>query len=107
MVCIGSSPEGRVAAQIYLAQCLQGGGVKKDAEAAVWFAKAAEKGNMLAQYCLGECYTNGTGVVANVKEAVKWYRKSAELGFRRAEYELGACYATGEGVDKDDKLSAF
>ena len=35
---------------------------ENDAEAAKWFAKAAEQQFPRAQYLLGECYENGYGV---------------------------------------------
>ena len=43
--------------------------------------KAADQGDASAQYHLGFCYINGTGVVKNEVESVKWYRKAAEQGY--------------------------
>ena len=56
-------------------------------EAVKWFQKAAELGHAEAQYKLGNCYDNGTGVwFRNKSEAVKWYRKSADQNFAEAQY---------------------
>ena len=62
---------------------------------------AAEQGFVRAQYNLGICYHDGTGVPRDEVEAVKWYRKAAEQGFAPAQINLGICYFNGEGVEKD------
>ena len=63
--------------------------------------KAAEQGDARAQFNLGVCYENGTGVDKDASEAVKWYRKAAEQGHTRAQCNLGWCYMNGVGVAKD------
>lgn len=63
--------------------------------------KAAEQGDIDAQYKLGNCYYNGNGVSEDKAEAVKWYRKAAEQGNAKAQCKLGWCYYYGEGVYKD------
>lgn len=62
--------------------------------------KAAEQGDIDAQYKLGNCYYNGNGVSEDKAEAVKWYRKAAEQGNVDAQYSLGNCYSNGYGVHK-------
>lgn len=62
---------------------------KEDYEKAVeLYRKAAEQGNIDAQYILGDCYENGYGVEENENEAVKWYRKAAEQGHGEAKERL-------------------
>ncbi len=61
----------------------------------------AERGDAMAQYDLGACYSCGKGVYIETVEAAKWYRKSAEQGYGWAQYTLGRCYEEGEGVPKD------
>ena len=61
----------------------------------------AEKGDVDAQYDLGNRYATGEGVAKDAVEAVKWYRKAAEQNLAEAQYCLGICYANGEGVAKD------
>ena len=63
--------------------------------------KAAELGNVDAQFTLGWCYYMGEGVEVNLYEAVKWYRKAAEQGHAEAQNNLGSCYYNGNGVEQD------
>jgi TPR repeat protein len=60
------------------------------------YRKAAEQGDVIAQYNLGLCY----GKVENVGEAMKWYRKVTEQGSAIAQYNLGLCYDEIENVGK-------
>ena len=53
---------------------------------------AAENGDALAQYIMGECNHNGYGVAKNEKEALRWYILSADHGQRFAQAELGVYY---------------
>ena len=71
---------------------------KKYKDAYNCFLIAAEAGNAMAQYLLGECYYNGQGITQNYVEAVKWYRKAAEQGHGAAQLQLGMCYDYGRGV---------
>ena len=58
-----------------------GEGVKKTLNEAVkWYRKAAEQGDVGAQYRLGYLYEDGEGVKKNLNEAVKWYKKAADQG---------------------------
>ena len=70
-------------------------------EAAKWWRKAAEQGDPIAQYNLGNSYHLGRGVPKDQVEAVKWTRKAAEQDDPPAQYNLGNSYANGEGVAKD------
>lgn len=51
---------------------------------------AAENGDADAQFKLGYCYDNGSGVKKDHAEAVKWYRKAAEQGHPEANLALAA-----------------
>ncbi|MCL2646500.1 MAG: sel1 repeat family protein [Phycisphaerales bacterium] len=64
------------------------GAERGDAEAAEWSRKAAEQGNVKAQYNLGAFYENGVGVSADVREAVRWYQKAADQGHAGAREAL-------------------
>jgi uncharacterized protein len=60
-------------------------GVKLNStEAAKWLREAAEQGNDLAQYVLGDLYSRGRGVTQDYAEAAEWYRKAAEQVEARA-----------------------
>jgi len=71
-------------------------------EAIKWYRKAAENGDHLAQYRLGNFYDKGEGGVQQDKaEAVKWFRMGAEQNVINCQYVLGLHYENGEGVNKD------
>ncbi|MBQ7690899.1 MAG: SEL1-like repeat protein [Muribaculaceae bacterium] len=61
----------------------------------------AEHGNAQAQFDLGECYANGSGMAQDNTEAVRWFRKAAEQGHAKAQVQLGECYLRGDGVAKN------
>lgn len=99
---------GDVNAQYGLAQMYNlGTGVpKSDAEAAIWYRKAAEQNDPRGQSMLGVFYTNARGVPRDYAEAMKWFRKAAEQNSSHAQYNLGHMYGSGKGVTKDDAESA-
>jgi hypothetical protein len=63
--------------------------------------RAAEQGDVDAQYILGVMYAMGHGVAKNDAKAVEWYRKAAEQGLALAQNDLGFMYDMGQGVAKD------
>ncbi len=74
-------------------------GTPKDlVEAANWYRKAAEQGDVYASAMLGAIHSSGEGVPTNKVEAAKWYRKAADQGDRVAQSSLGEMYLHGEGV---------
>ena len=57
-----------------------GKGVEADQlEAVKWYRKAAEQGDITAQFHLGLCYEYGKGVEADQSEAVNWFQKAADM----------------------------
>lgn len=62
---------------------------------------AAEQGNFMAQYNVGNMYNNGEGVVQDYAEAVKWYKLAAAQGTDRAQFSIGNMYLAGKGVVQD------
>jgi TPR repeat protein len=81
--------------------------IKQSAETTLeQLREAAEQGDADAQYKLGRCYDDGTGVLKNLIEAFKWYYKAAEQGLSAAQFMIGHCLMTGEGVPKDS-VEAF
>jgi localization factor PodJL len=63
--------------------------------------EAAESGNPLALFEIGNRYTDGRGVDANPEEAAVWYEMAAELGLAIAQYKVGSLYEKGIGVERD------
>jgi len=64
-------------------------------------SKAAEQGNVNAQFFLGWMYDSGEGIRQDHAKAVRWYRKAAEQGNALAQYNLGLMYYSGQGVQQD------
>ncbi len=62
---------------------------------------AANGGDALAVYEVGNRIFDGRGVAANPASSVAWYTKAASLGFAPAEYRLGSLYEKGVGVGID------
>ena len=63
----------------------------------------ADKGDVRAQFNLGDMYNKGQGVIQDYKEAVKWWRLAAEQGDALAQLNLGYMHRRGRGVAQDDK----
>lgn len=77
-----------------------------EGKAARQFWLAAEKGHAEAQYHLGLCYAEGSGVKKHNTLAAKLLWQAAKQGHAKAQYNLGLCYAEGRGVGKDEKKAA-
>lgn len=69
------------------------------------YRKAAELGDVEAQFMLGWSYSKGVGVTKNTKVACEWFRKAAEQGDVESQYCLGLMYEIGDGVAQDTKTS--
>lgn len=69
--------------------------------AAKYYAKAADIGNIDAQYRLGTLYARGQGVQMNLADASYWYHKAALSGNSSARVELAQLYLSGYGVEQD------
>ena len=67
-----------------------------------FYKKAAEQGELAAQFNVGLYYDVGKGVAQDDAEAVRWYKLAAAQGYSSAQYNLGAIYANRKGVIQDD-----
>ena len=65
--------------------------------------KAADDGDEVAQYNLGNDYLIGKSVTQDDNMAYHWFRKSAEKDYTPSIRELGLLYLQGRGIDKDEK----
>lgn len=63
--------------------------------------EAAETGNPLALFEIGNRYADGRGTSADAEEAAVWYEMAAELGLAIAQYKVGSLYEKGIGVERD------
>ena len=64
-------------------------------------AKEAAEGDIDAEFDLGVCYEQGTGVEQDMVEAMRRFRRAADAGHADAQYKLGAAYAYGIQVPQD------
>jgi len=70
-----------------------------DAKAAEWFSKAAEQGNVDAQYNLGRMYGAGQGVPQDRSKALELFHKAAAQGHEEAKNFLAKVSGTAQGHD--------
>lgn len=69
---------------------------KDDAQAMVWYRRAAEQGHVKAQYHLGHLLENSLDI--DWVEVVRWYESAARAGHHKAQNNLGRLYENGLGV---------
>jgi TPR repeat protein len=70
-------------------------------QAKVWFKKAAEQGDVRAQFALANSYEQ-----SEVSKAIPWFERAAAQGHVQAQYELGERLLIGNGLDRD-RLAAL
>lgn len=88
-----------VAAQRELAMILLND--KKAIEAAPWFKKGMENGDVPCTFYYGKMLVEGLGVKLDKKEGANYLLKAAEAGFPQAVYYVGNCYMNGDGLTKN------
>ena len=90
---------GDVDAMVYLAEMYEKGlGVKLDKKKAErLFRMAADRGDALAQTCLGAFLHSHE----KCEEAVRYFALAADQGYTAGELNLGFCYRGGEGTEVD------
>jgi TPR repeat protein len=85
-----------------------GDGLKKDStEAAKWYRKAAENGEVNSQYILGFYYATGNGVTQSDVNAYKWWNIAAKQGYEDAIHNLGilAARMSQEDIEQAKDMS--
>ena len=70
-------------------------------DAARWYLKLAQQGDVRSQTTLGLMYAKGYGVVKDPTAAHRWWSFAAAANDPGAQYNLGLSYANGEGVAQD------
>ena len=84
-----------------------GRGVRRDeAEAVVWYRRAAEGApdSARAQGKLGDMYARGRGVRRDDIEAFRWFLRGAESGDSWSQFQAGQALLRGRGVERNDSL---
>jgi uncharacterized protein len=71
------------------------------AEAARWYLKLAQQGDVRAQTTMGLMYARGFGVKKDMQAAHRWWSFAAAANDPGAQYNLALTYANGEGVAQD------
>jgi uncharacterized protein len=78
---------------------------ESDAQAVVWFDRAARQGHLPAIYLLGNMYAFGHATVPDgydrMQLAAQWYFEAARQGHAEAQYALGVLFLTGSGVQQN------
>lgn len=74
---------------------------KKAMEAAPWFKRGSENGDIPCTFYYGKLLVEGLGVKANKKEGANYLLKAADSGFPQAMYYVGNCYMSGDGLTKN------
>lgn len=70
-------------------------------EAAGWYKKAAEAGDVEAQFLIGRMYARGEGVPQILSSAARWFAKSAEGGHALARFNYAMFLERGEATSDD------
>nr|WP_244422330.1 trypsin-like serine protease [Bradyrhizobium sp. ORS 285] len=77
------------------------GVARNQAEALVWYRKAADQGLAIAQHYLGIAYFNGEGAGRDHGEAARWFNRAAAQGFAQSQYMLGLMMLDGQVMTRD------
>mmetsp|Transcript_3270 Transcript_3270/g.5262 ORF Transcript_3270/g.5262 Transcript_3270/m.5262 type:complete len:147 (-) Transcript_3270:118-558(-) len=79
------------------------GGSREPHQAASWFQKAAEQGDVSAMSFLGIMCYQGDGISQNFELAQIWIQKAANKGDPNAMLNYGVLYLEGKALTKDAK----
>jgi TPR repeat protein len=73
----------------------------------IQFKSQALKGNVEAQYRLGNHYFCGKGVKKNIKQALYWFKISANRKYKNSQYFLYNIHQNGLNVKQGKKCFIF
>jgi len=78
-------------------------------QAAAWYKKAADQGDVSGELHLAVLYRDGGGedFTRDMEQSAEWYEKAAEQGDVGAQGTLGMLYAMGLGVQQSDTDAYF
>lgn len=81
------------------------GADKNETAGVLWWRKAAQAGDPIAQSQLGRALSNGFGVEKNPAEGLAWYQKAAAQDNPEAEQSIAEWYIQTEGKtpEEDDR----
>lgn len=81
------------------------GGANNLAQAAHWYAAAAQQGHANAQTSLGLMYAEGQGVGRSDETAAMWLERAANSDNPVAQYSLGLMHYEGRGVRRNHRTA--
>ncbi|KAJ3210110.1 hypothetical protein HDU82_008735 [Entophlyctis luteolus] len=82
-----------------------GSGPCDDTEAAKWYLRAAEQGDVESMKCIGAMYMQARGVEKDLELGLMWTLKAAQEGNPLAQYNMGWYCTYGLGVEKDESAA--
>ncbi len=102
---------GDAAAEVQVGEDYEAGtGVAQDFnQAAAWYTKAADQGNIDGEMHLAVLYRDGAGTAfpRDEAKAAAWYLKAADQGDVSAQGTMGMLYSLGVGVPRSDVEAYF
>jgi hypothetical protein len=101
---LAKANSGDAAAQVAVGECYaEGKGVVRDyVQAAEWYRKAADKGDISGELHLAGLYRDGgKSFPRDMVQAAEWYRKAADQGDVGAQGTMGTLYSMGQGVQQN------
>ena len=108
---VAKANAGDPAAEVQVGENYEAGkGVAQDyQQAAVWYQKAANQGNIPGELHLAELYRDGGGKVfpRDPAKSAQWYLKAADQGDVGAQGTMGMLYTLGVGVPQSDVEAYF
>ena len=75
----------------------------RTAQAFTLFARAASAGIAEAEYRVGRCYLEGSGVPVSLTESVRWLARAAAQDHVEAQWLLAALHIHGSGASTRER----
>ena len=69
-------------------------------EVALWYRKAADLGDVQAQFMIGCLYARGEGVGLDLKHAARYFELAGSRGHPHAAFNLGVFILNGQGIEQ-------
>jgi hypothetical protein len=104
-----AQPEEKESAQVWFERALSldigAAGAPDAVQAFAAMRRAADLGNVQAEFNVAAMLYSGRGARRDVAQASIWYARAAAAGNRRAAFNLGQLYESGEGVPSNADLA--
>jgi len=80
----------------------KGIGIGRDPkQAAMWYERAAQGGNIRAMHNLATLLASGWNGKPDYAAALRWYNEAAEAGLKDSQFNMGVLLARGIGAKQD------